>query len=126
MRLTTRDAADRIKWKRRCRTADPLPCGAILLKIRKIGKYVAYDDVQLLDKNQLDSAFKDLTQIDVQHKSFLELTNNFYRMDLEELLSYLDPSKNFHEISYKRINGPQNFINAFYAPFLNKISMFRT
>ncbi|EYB84725.1 hypothetical protein Y032_0311g2145 [Ancylostoma ceylanicum] len=96
---------------------------AILLKIRGVGRNVAYDDIHFLDSNQLDATFQHLIQIDLEGKSFLELTNMFYRIVSKELLSYLDSSKNFQKIMSRSLQHPQHFINAYYAPFANKMNI---
>ncbi|EYC03680.1 hypothetical protein Y032_0092g2558 [Ancylostoma ceylanicum] len=96
---------------------------AILLKIQKIDRAIAYDEVEFLGANQLDVTFEDLVKIDVEKKSFLELMNVFYRKESEDRLRYLDPSKDFREVVFKRKYEPRNIQNAFYAPLLNKINL---
>ncbi|EYC04033.1 hypothetical protein Y032_0090g2378 [Ancylostoma ceylanicum] len=99
---------------------------AILLKIQKMDRAIAYDEVEFLDASQLDVAFEDLVKIDAENLTFLELTNAFYRKETEERLRYLDRSKDFRELANGRTYQPEDFMNAFYASNLNKISMFST
>ncbi|RCN47604.1 hypothetical protein ANCCAN_06378 [Ancylostoma caninum] len=86
---------------------------------------VAYEDVELLDANQLDEAFEDLIKVDVEKMSSLELVNIFYRKDLEELLRYLDQSRNFRELIGRERRDVSDATNAHYALHFNRFCMFR-
>lgn len=115
----------------------------MLSKLRKMKKFTAYGDIHLLDTNYLDKFFENVsvyntynhttksyyfqfTQADdFESLSFLELADKFNRMDTENLLRYLDQTKDWvTERTIKSLFNPENLVNAFYLPTINKICTF--
>ncbi|EYC10564.1 hypothetical protein Y032_0055g2629 [Ancylostoma ceylanicum] len=98
---------------------------AILKKLKKMKRFIAYYDSHLFDLDRLDKFYENLAQIDDFEKlSFLELVDKFDRMDTEERLKNLGLPKKSNGLETKGDFKLNELVTAINQPFYNQIDIY--